>query len=35
MKFYLDEDLSPQTAERLRKGGIDAVSSFGAVCPSL
>jgi predicted nuclease of predicted toxin-antitoxin system len=28
MKFYLDEDLSPQIAERLRKKGIDAVSAF-------
>jgi len=30
MKFYLDEDLSPQIAERLRKRGIDAVSAFEA-----
>jgi predicted nuclease of predicted toxin-antitoxin system len=30
MKFYLDEDLSPQIAERLRKRGIDAVSVFEA-----
>lgn len=30
MKFYLDEDLSPQVAERLRKRGIDAVSAFEA-----
>lgn len=28
MKFYLDEDLSPRIAERLRKKGIDAVSAF-------
>ncbi len=28
MKFYLDEDLSPQIAERLRKRGINAVSAF-------
>ncbi|MBI4609039.1 MAG: DUF5615 family PIN-like protein [Candidatus Rokubacteria bacterium] len=28
MKFYLDEDLSPQIAKRLRKRGIDAVSAF-------
>jgi len=30
MKFYLDEDLSPQIAERLRKRGIHAVSAFEA-----
>lgn len=30
MKFYLDEDLSPQIAVRLRKRGIDAVSAFEA-----
>jgi predicted nuclease of predicted toxin-antitoxin system len=30
MKFYLDEDLSPQIAERLRKRGIDAVSALEA-----
>lgn len=28
MKFYLDEDLSPQIAERLRKQKIDAISAF-------
>ena len=28
MKFYLDEDLSPKIAERLRKRGIDAVSAI-------
>lgn len=28
MKFNLDEDLSPQIAERLRKRGIDTVSAF-------
>lgn len=28
MKFYLDEDLTPRIAERLRKKGIDAVSAF-------
>jgi len=30
MKLYLDEDLSPQIAERLRKRGIDVVSAFEA-----
>lgn len=30
MKFYLDEDLSPKIAERLRKKGIDAVSAIEA-----
>jgi predicted nuclease of predicted toxin-antitoxin system len=30
MRFYLDEDLSPQIAERLRKRGIDAVSALEA-----
>jgi hypothetical protein len=30
MKFYLDEDLSPQIAERLRKRGINTVSAFEA-----
>lgn len=30
MKLYLDEDLSPQISERLRKRGIDAVSAFEA-----
>lgn len=28
MKFYLDEDISPKIAERLRKKGIDAVSAI-------
>ena len=28
MKFYLDEDLAPQIAERLRKMGLDAVSAL-------
>ena len=28
MQFYLDEDLSPNIAERLRKKGIDAVSAI-------
>lgn len=28
MKFYLDEDLSPRIAERLRRKGIDAVCAF-------
>lgn len=28
MKLYLDEDLSPQISERLRKRGIDAVSAL-------
>lgn len=28
MKFYLDEDLSPRIAERLRQKGIDAVSAY-------
>jgi len=27
VRYYLDEDLSPQVAERLRKKGIDATSS--------
>ena len=30
MKFYLDEDVSPKIAERLRKKGIDAVSAIEA-----
>ena len=30
MKFYLDEDVSPKIAERLRKRGIDAVSAIEA-----
>jgi predicted nuclease of predicted toxin-antitoxin system len=30
MKFYLDEDLAPQIAERLRKMGLDAVSALEA-----
>ncbi len=29
MTFYLDEDLAPQVAERLRKMGLDAVSALG------
>ncbi len=29
MKFYLDEDLAPQVAERLRTMGLDAVSALG------
>lgn len=28
MKLYLDEDLSPRIAERLRKQGIDAISAI-------
>lgn len=28
MKFYLDEDLAPQVAERLRRMGLDAVSAL-------
>jgi predicted nuclease of predicted toxin-antitoxin system len=28
VKFYLDEDLAPQVAERLRKMGLDAVSAL-------
>ena len=28
MKFYLDEDLAPKIAERLRKMGLDAVSAL-------
>ena len=28
MKFYLDEDLAPQIAARLRKIGLDAVSAL-------
>jgi len=28
VKFYLDEDVSPKIAERLRKKGIDAVSAI-------
>jgi len=28
MKFYLDEDLAPRIAERLRKMGLDAVSAL-------
>ena len=30
MKFYLDEDVSPKIAERLRKRGIDAGSAIEA-----
>ena len=30
MKFYMDEDVSPKIAERLRKKGIDAVSAIEA-----
>jgi len=30
VKFYLDEDVSPKIAERLRKKGIDAVSAIEA-----
>ncbi len=30
MKFYLDEDLSPEIAEILRRGGIDALSAHVA-----
>ncbi len=30
MKFYLDEDLSPEIAEILRKSGIDALSAHEA-----
>jgi predicted nuclease of predicted toxin-antitoxin system len=30
MKLYLDEDLSPQIARRLREAGLDAVSAIEA-----
>ena len=30
MKLYLDEDLSPQIARRLRENGVDSVSALGA-----
>lgn len=30
MRFYLDEDLSPKIAERLRRRGIDALSALEA-----
>jgi predicted nuclease of predicted toxin-antitoxin system len=30
MRLYLDEDLSPQIAQRLRRAGVDAVSAVEA-----